>query len=315
MNHETILDSLGRLPEDVIESVDAVRKRKKINPAWLKWGALAACLCVVLLTLPLLRQTAPTPSVNGDKFSPSPGSSVPNEDPADGGGPADPAPDAPADTPDSAEPGEPRPYLTVDGRDYYTASYSFVSETLPEGFAYAGRFENGDRYYTNPDMPEWIYVFRLYYNRNRRDPETNKLDSGDEYGYIKYVDVRLSGRDLLCYKGEYYISLASARYRYYEGYQDITEEYYNAMARAFGGTRVEENPRYSFELIGQTTFAGFETIPEGDLACNFGVRNVYESGVTDLLLVSNAWVDGKKVCRGYDVYVRYDCPLADSDSK
>lgn len=298
MNHETILDSLGRLPEEVIESVDAVRNRKKRNPVWLKWGALAACLCVVLvLSVPLLHRTTQTPSANGDKFSQNP-QVLPGD-----------APDTPDPAPDTTNPGCPQPYLTVDGRDYYGASYSFVSETLPEGFAYAGRFENGDRYYTNPDMPEWIYVFRLYYNRNRRDPETNKLDPGDDYGYIKYVDTRLSGRELLCYKGEYYISLNSVKYEDYRTYTDITEEYYNAMVSIYG-ERFEGNPKYGFELIGQTTFTGFETVPKGDLACNFGVRNVYKSGVTDLLLVSNAWTQGKKVCRGYDVYVRYDCPFA-----
>ena len=299
MNREHIIDAVGNLPEDMIRSVDALRNPKKQLPIWLKRGALAACLCVVLaLTVPLLRQVAEIPSLDG--VTPS----RPNENYE---------PDTPGATPD-ATPGAPKPYLTVDGRDYYVASYSFATNTLPEGFAYAGTFENGNKYYTNPDMPEWIYVFRLYYNRNRRDPETNKLDPGDDYGYIKHVDTRLSGRELLCYKGEYYISLNSVEYEDYRTHTDITEEYYNSMARIYG-ERFEGNPKYGFELIGQTTFTGFETVPKGDLACNFGVRNVYKSGVTDLLLVSNAWTEGKKVCRGYDVYVRYDCPFAEPVSE
>ena len=291
MNHETILDSIGRLPEDVIETVDAARNRKKSNPAWLKWGALAACLCVVLLTLPLLRQTAQSPSPN----DPSAG--------MDGGAGPDDGASKPAT--DTAEPFR----LTVNDRVYDIAYSDRRSETLPEGFAFAGNLEDGRAYYTNPDIPEWVYVYQQYNFGKKRDPETGKLVSDIRYVYFRWVDVRLCSRELLCYEGEYYISLNSASYGLYAEYPDMTEEYYNAMVSVFGGTRVED-PKYGLELIGQTTFTGHDTIPEGDLACNFGVRNVYKSGVTDLLLVSNAWVDGKEVHRGYDVYVRYDCPFA-----
>ena len=47
-----IIDSIGKIDDDMIESVDALRqsqkKRSKKKNAWTKWGAMAACLCLLV---------------------------------------------------------------------------------------------------------------------------------------------------------------------------------------------------------------------------------------------------------------------------
>ena len=48
MNKHSVVDSLGRIDDDMIQSVEALRRKKK-RPAWTRWGALAACLCLVLV--------------------------------------------------------------------------------------------------------------------------------------------------------------------------------------------------------------------------------------------------------------------------
>ena len=50
MNRETLMDAIGRLPEDMLG--EAAEKRKRKNNQWIPWAAAAACLCLVL-TLPL----------------------------------------------------------------------------------------------------------------------------------------------------------------------------------------------------------------------------------------------------------------------
>lgn len=41
---EKLLDSLGNLPDDLIEETQALRSRKPVH--WVRWTALAACLCL-----------------------------------------------------------------------------------------------------------------------------------------------------------------------------------------------------------------------------------------------------------------------------
>lgn len=43
-----IIDSIGNIDNDMVESVAALRQKKNGMPAWLKWSAMAACLCLVV---------------------------------------------------------------------------------------------------------------------------------------------------------------------------------------------------------------------------------------------------------------------------
>ena len=52
MNKEHIVDAMGRIDDDMIEAVDALRqgKAKKKHP-WLKWGAIAAAACLTFAVI------------------------------------------------------------------------------------------------------------------------------------------------------------------------------------------------------------------------------------------------------------------------
>ncbi len=43
---EKLLDSLGNLPDDLIAETEAIRSRKPVH--WVRWTALAACLCLCI---------------------------------------------------------------------------------------------------------------------------------------------------------------------------------------------------------------------------------------------------------------------------
>lgn len=47
-----IIDSIGKIDDDMIENIDALRqnqkKRSTKKTTWVKWGAIAACLCLVV---------------------------------------------------------------------------------------------------------------------------------------------------------------------------------------------------------------------------------------------------------------------------
>lgn len=50
MNRDEIIDSLGRIDEDMIRGVESLRRKKNCT-AWVRWGAMAACLCLIAMIL------------------------------------------------------------------------------------------------------------------------------------------------------------------------------------------------------------------------------------------------------------------------
>ena len=44
---DKILDSIGRIDDDMIEDADALRQRRRSRSAWVRWGAAAACLWLI----------------------------------------------------------------------------------------------------------------------------------------------------------------------------------------------------------------------------------------------------------------------------
>lgn len=57
-------------------------------------------------------------------------------------------------------------------------------------------------YYTNPDVSEWVYVYQKVTTAGTAD-EHGTLNSTAPHGaYAWYADVRLRGKDLICYNGE-----------------------------------------------------------------------------------------------------------------
>ena len=54
MSKDKVIDSLTGIDDDMIQTVEALRQKKK-RSVWLKWGALAACLCLVIsIAIPAL---------------------------------------------------------------------------------------------------------------------------------------------------------------------------------------------------------------------------------------------------------------------
>ena len=61
MRKDRVIDSLGGIDDDMIQSVEALRQKKK-RPEWKKWGATAACLCLIVASaFAIPRITDPSP--------------------------------------------------------------------------------------------------------------------------------------------------------------------------------------------------------------------------------------------------------------
>ncbi|MBO5128956.1 MAG: hypothetical protein J6B95_01235 [Oscillospiraceae bacterium] len=282
MNKDKVIDSLAGIDDDMIQTVEALR-RKYRHPVRLKWGTFAACLFLVIaLAIPTI-------------FFHQPES--PKETMAPGDGP---------------------PSLIVNGIDYYISSYLAVSDELPDGFELAGETSVGGfeecPYYTNPDMPEWIYVYHEVSTDGKVDATGTLNRTEPHNAYVRYVDARLRGKDLVCYNGEYYISMWSAAD--YGTYPDVNHEYYEKMENTYG-IRTEGDAPAGFVSAGITEFSGYDTIPRGALVSNEGEYEVYVNPTDpDVVLVATKWhtapvgEKGETNHSGFNVYIRYDCPIA-----
>ena len=241
MNRKDLYNAVNEVDDDILERSETASRSKK-KPVWLKWGAIAACLCLVVsIAIPVLFQQSP-------------------------------------DTPhDTMDPSDGPSSLVVNGVSYLISPHLAVSNDLPDGFVHAGEasvggFENCP-YYTNPDMPE----------------------------------------DLVCYNGEYYISMWSAQD--YGSAPDVSHEYYDKMENTYG-IRIEGDAPAGFASVGIAEFSGNDTIPRGMLVSNAGAYEVYANpGDPDVVLVATTWVtapvgeNGETNHSGFNVYIRYDCPL------
>ena len=278
-----ILEAIEHLNPAYIEA--AAEKPKAKNIGWLKWGAMVACLCVVVaLAIPtVFYEPAETPQ---DTVEPG----------ADSTGPAG---------------------LTVNGIKYLISSHVSVTDELPDGFLYAGETDVGGfescPYYTNPNMPEWVYVSQEVRTDGTVD-STGTLNRTDPHdAYVRYVDIRLRGKDLVCYNGEYYISMWSASS--YGEYPDVNNEYFGSMESTYG-IRIEGDTPNGFVSAGIAEFSGKDTIPRGALVSNVGAHEVHVNpNEPDVVLVPTYWhthtkEEGKETRHeGYNIYIRYDCPL------
>ena len=326
MSKDRVIDSLGRIDDDMIQGVEALRQKKK-RPAWTRWGAMVACLCLIVAsTFVIPRITDPSPS----------GVPIPNPDGTiQRGDEPDVYPDhpilrpgdegyvspgtEPAESPnDTMEPSDGPSSLMVNGVSYLISSHLAVSDELPDGFVYAGEasvagFERCP-YYTNPDMPEWVYVYHEVSTDGTVDA-SGTLNRTEPHGaYVRYVDVRLRGKELVCYNGEYYISMWSAQD--YGSSPDVSREYYDNMKSTYG-IRIEGDAPDGFVSVGIAEYSGNDTIPRGMLVSNEGAYEVYaDPSNLDVVLVATKWhtapvgENGETDHSGFNVYIRYDCPWA-----
>ena len=72
MSKDNVIDSLGRIDEDMILGVEELRRKRK-RSGWVRWAAMAACLCLVIAAAVLI------PNGNNTQVDPQPGQIVLSE--------------------------------------------------------------------------------------------------------------------------------------------------------------------------------------------------------------------------------------------
>lgn len=69
MRKDDLIDSIGMIDDDLIQSVDALRRTRKAF-SWKRWAGLAACFCLIIAAVTampgLFRGTTPPPPVQND---------------------------------------------------------------------------------------------------------------------------------------------------------------------------------------------------------------------------------------------------------
>ena len=263
MKKEQLCDTLGEIDEAFIEEAEQYHANRR-RTAFLRVAAIAACLCLVLtaVILPLVHRLD--------------------------------IPESPSEAPS----GDLAPDLILDDKTYMISPYLEVSDTLPEGFAYAGRapiggFDSCD-YYLNPAIPDWVYVHQEVYNN---------ITGETPMKYVRYVDLSIRGKDFVCVDDVLYVSLWSI--------SPTESPQLYARAQETYGIRIEGDAPADFISLGKALFSGWDTLPQGTLASNTGTEEVLHCpDDPDVLLVSTAWhtapdETGEMRHTGWNVYIRF----------
>lgn len=244
------------------------------RPGWLRWGALAAVL-VIAISLALWSSRPETPAV-----------SIPSS----------------PDTMDGP------PTVTVNDIEYMLSSRPSSYDDCPDGFVYGGVIAEGDMagaaYYVNPEIPEHIYLCAVTHTNGIVDPATGALERTELHlAYIRYADLRVRGKDLIRRGDTLYLSM-------WDVWNDVDEALYEAVEAEYG-RRIETETVEGFSLLGEAVFTGYDTIPDGELSCNFGSVEVYVNPDDDrVILVPTVWYTaardepGQTRHTGYEIFVR-----------
>lgn len=288
MSAERLLYAMSDIREEFIREAApaaAVPRRR----VWRRAAGLAACLALALLIVRVWSSPAYSPPAGSD----APADSAP---PAENGLPADGEPPSSADAADpGGGPGACLPSLTVDGVTYGISSHFEHSPECPEGFTYAGETAVTDHdaplpYYTNPERPEWVYVYQEYYNQQTQE---------DCMGYVRYVEAVLQGLTLVRYQGELYVYLNDTYYLPEVAPEDQAR--YDAVPY---DSVLKELPA-GFEPVGKTVLDGYDLAPVSELGCNRmpGHQVLVNPAQPDILLLRHYWSGLKGP--DYWVFVRY----------
>lgn len=183
-----------------------------------------------------------------------------------------------------------------------------MSETLPEGFCYAGTADidgvgKDAAYYTNADVPEWVYVRQQVYTTGETDASGTLIPAEAHESFVRYVLLSLRGKDLLCHDGTLYISMWSAEST------DVDASVYRAINEAYG-VRIEGDAPQGFVLLGTADFSGYDTVPRTQLCMNTDPAQVYfDARQPHVALVRTHWhtapdAQGQTRHDGFTVYVQ-----------
>jgi len=80
MSKDRVVDSLGRIDDDMIQGVETLRQKKR-RSAWKKWGAMAACFCLIVASafvIPRITDSSP-----GYVPVPNPDGTIQRDEPPD----------------------------------------------------------------------------------------------------------------------------------------------------------------------------------------------------------------------------------------
>ncbi|MBP3941392.1 MAG: hypothetical protein J6D00_07905 [Christensenellaceae bacterium] len=201
---------------------------------------------------------------------------------------------------ENAETSEMAPNFTINGRTYMISPSLAMSETLPEGFSYAGDvyvggFDEKLPCYTNENTPEWVYVYQEVTTNGTVDEHGTLNRTEPHMAYVRYVVLELRGKSLIMVDGKLYVSLWTA------GNAPYYEEKY--------GVRTTEKPKDA-RYIGNSVFCGKDSIPKKDLEANFEPLEVYLAD--EVLYVGASWFtwtaeeDSETQHFGYDIFIPYE---------
>lgn len=294
MNAEQLLYAIGSVREDFVREADPARpiKRKNYRPLFTTLGTLAACFALIwLIRLPDWGSgNASTETAKSEELATESATTetTAGSDGASGG----------SDTMGGV------PSITVDGVTYLTSPHLTISKTCPDGFSYTGDVMIDGTvcaYFTDPDIPEWIYVYQECYNSVAQEPY---------WAYVRWVDKAIRGIDFIRYNDQVYCALIDTYYFTEGSVSAEAQERYDRVDAQYSW-RIEAESVEGFTEAGDTVYEEHDRIPQENFGSNIITNEIWANpDDPEVLLVRDYWMTSPEAeairHTGFMVYVLYE---------
>lgn len=265
MKAEKLFQAIGGADDELLERSE--KKAKKVR--WLRWGISAACLIIVACVAVIVLNPGDNDTVH----------------------------DGP-------------PAITINDTTYIMSSSYTAVPVRPDGFECGGTlgaeetddaYLIGRNYYTNIEIPEWIYVYC----------EVWDSQNSESMAYVRFVADDIRSNDFIRYNGRVYVSMwgdwFSKGTSYRADYDEMQERY---------GIRIETDIPENGVRAGKAHFEETDRIPQTQLGvddADYDSAEVYAIPDDDqVLYVGTSWYtataeEGRETLHtGYDIFILYD---------
>ncbi|MBQ7319226.1 MAG: hypothetical protein IJW97_03475 [Clostridia bacterium] len=294
MKTDLFFELLADVDDAYIEHASLALSQPLRRPATPHRALLAAACIALVAALPLgwmisKHTYAPTdPGIRDEE---------PSQEQPDLDEPTEPVPE---DVPNGAPTGDEHsgaPSVTIDGELYMIAATRIQGKTCPEGFTLSGRID-GFPYYTNPDIPYWVYVYHDTVYTGSATPGSIAYRTEAHKEYVLYVHESVRGNRFLRYNGTLYIRLHDALYTTFTDHpiadptllRQYEQEYDVGFATLPDG----------FISVGTASLYGYCTVPLDELSSNFRSSEVYVNPDFSDFILQEARISGMPL---YEIFI------------
>lgn len=182
------------------------------------------------------------------------------------------------------------PIVVFDGQAFLPSGHALAIKKPPDGYVREGQVSDESPYfakcsiYANKDEPLWVFI---------------EVVKQDGVRYTRFVDVRISNKDLLSYDGKVFIALNTVMPE-----DEAYILYYTELLQEWGFYK-DNTDDIGITCLGDAVFESYDSVPNNNLGTNFGEGTVFASEKDSRVLL----IKEDDYSEGYRVFAEFNLSL------